>query len=296
MQSRATKILRKLPEPAAKVAKLMGIYPHYWFQAAKCRLGYMRYGDRYTHNILFVAGMPKSGTTWLENMLGCFPGYGPLLIPESQFPERIKGEEFDLPEDTFSRMKNMLVVSKMHLAWTPTNGRLLNEYKIPYVVQYRDFRDMYVSNYFYIRMTPWHFRHGDVVRMDISEFLDMCIEGHLPDYVKVVDAWRDNRNPEHSMMLRYEDLIADTFGCMQQVRSLFDLPATDEELAKIVEDNSFASLSKGRKQGQENAQSHFRKGVAGDWKNHFTDKHKDAIKAVAGDWLIKHGYEENLDW
>ena len=98
------------------------------------------------------------------------------------------------------------------------------------------------------------------------------------------------------MMLRYEDLIEDTFSCMQKVRDLYELPANDEELSEIVDKNSFESLSKGRKVGEQNNQSHFRKGIAGDWKNHLTTEHKDKMKEVAGEWLIRHGYESGYDW
>jgi hypothetical protein len=65
MFTSTTKYLRKLSPPLATAVKQAAIYSHYWMQAAKCRFGYMRYGNRYKHNILFIAGTPKSGTTWL---------------------------------------------------------------------------------------------------------------------------------------------------------------------------------------------------------------------------------------
>jgi hypothetical protein len=40
----------------------------------------------------------------------------------------------------------------------------------------------------------------------------------------------------------------------------------------------------------------FRKGRIGDWANHFTPRHKEAFKEVAGRLLIDLGYERDLDW
>ncbi len=40
----------------------------------------------------------------------------------------------------------------------------------------------------------------------------------------------------------------------------------------------------------------FRSGKTGEWKNHFTDEHKKIFKDVAGDLLIKLGYEKDNDW
>ena len=59
---------------------------------------------------------------------------------------------------------------------------------------------------------------------------------------------------------------------------------------------SFEKLSKGRTRGQEDPTSFFRKGIAGDWRNVFTEEDKVLFKKEAGDLLIKLGYEEDLDW
>jgi hypothetical protein len=54
-------------------------------------------------------------------------------------------------------------------------------------------------------------------------------------------------------------------------------------------------LAGGRKRGQE-ATSFFRKGIAGDWKNVFTEQDKRDFKTVAGDLLIEIGYEKDKNW
>ena len=43
-------------------------------QRRASRQGYRDFGDRYAHPILFVAGLPKSGTTWLGDVLSQHPG------------------------------------------------------------------------------------------------------------------------------------------------------------------------------------------------------------------------------
>jgi hypothetical protein len=40
----------------------------------------------------------------------------------------------------------------------------------------------------------------------------------------------------------------------------------------------------------------FRSGKTGGWREHFTDEHKQLFKDVAGDLLIKLGYEKNNNW
>jgi len=40
----------------------------------------------------------------------------------------------------------------------------------------------------------------------------------------------------------------------------------------------------------------FRGGRVGDWRNHFTDEHKTLFKSLAGDTLIRLGYETSHNW
>ena len=65
---------------------------------------------------------------------------------------------------------------------------------------------------------------------------------------------------------------------------------------RIVDQLSYARLAGGRDQGQENVNSHYRKGVHGDWKNHFTREHIAYFKAHYNDLLVQLGYEEDENW
>ncbi|WP_413167514.1 sulfotransferase domain-containing protein [Capilliphycus salinus ALCB114379] len=64
----------------------------------------------------------------------------------------------------------------------------------------------------------------------------------------------------------------------------------------IVYEHDFSRYARGRKPGEEDVKSHNRKGVAGDWKNHFQEEHKQFFKDKYGSLLVQLGYEENNDW
>ena len=59
---------------------------------------------------------------------------------------------------------------------------------------------------------------------------------------------------------------------------------------------SFQRLNRGRKKGNEDRGSHMRKGVAGDWRNHFDSEIKEAFKESYADLLIQLQYEDSYDW
>lgn len=67
-------------------------------------------------------------------------------------------------------------------------------------------------------------------------------------------------------------------------------------LKEILTKKSFRRLSGGRRRGQENVQSHYRKGIPGDWRNHLEAVHIRAFKSDHNDLLVKLGYETDDNW
>ena len=81
------------------------------------------------------------------------------------------------------------------------------------------------------------------------------------------------------------------------------LTLQEEEVSNI---STFLELGCSKKQIEDCANSvirnkpknasQFRKGIIGDWKNHFTEEHKRVCKELLGEFLIEEGYEKDLDW
>lgn len=69
-----------------------------------------------------------------------------------------------------------------------------------------------------------------------------------------------------------------------------------EKLLGTVYQNDFSKKSGGRNIGEEDMKSHYRKGVPGDWKNHFSKEHIQFFKDNYNHVLIKLGYESNSNW
>jgi len=69
-----------------------------------------------------------------------------------------------------------------------------------------------------------------------------------------------------------------------------------ERLLMYIYRMRFSNKSKGRLRGQEDVKNHYRKGVAGDWGNHFNQEHRRFFKDNYNDLLIKLGYEKSSNW
>ena len=127
---------------------------------------------------------------------------------------------------------------------------------------------------------------------DIMEFLGYLDEGEAEGIGASITMARMGMNRWNMKGRRY----------MPANLPMFPLPtkrydSIPRELVEaVIDDYSFKKLSGGRKPGQENRKSHYRKGKAGDWANHFTEEHRKYFKDRFGDLLIQLGYEENNDW
>jgi hypothetical protein len=96
--------------------------------------------------------------------------------------------------------------------------------------------------------------------------------------------------------VRYEDLLERPNEEVERLLGFLGVD-TDERLVEhCVSSASFEKLSRGRKRGQEDPSSFYRKGIAGDWKYLFDKRDRQIYKEEAGELLIRLGYEKNGDW
>ena len=93
------------------------------------------------------------------------------------------------------------------------------------------------------------------------------------------------------IVLRYEDLIANDVPLFAELFvEKLGLPVTAKEVERAVVSQRFDTMY-GRKPGEEDVMSHGRKGIAGDWKNHFTPALAEKFHGMFGELLVKAGYE-----
>jgi len=257
------------------------------------------YGNyNYEHPLLFVAGLPKSGTSWLENMLSEYPGYKKNMLPmATKFEQRNNGSHFlELEKEWLRQLEGSLTVLKLHNWGSENNVNVLKDLKIPYVVLFRDLRDVAVSHYFYVRNTWHHPEYDDYKDLDIEGGIKHFARTLLPAFTKWIYSWKQNADSELGLIIRYEDMKVDTFKVFSKVVDHYNLPSGEKTLKTIIKKYSFENQSGGRSRGEENQSSFYRKGVSGDWKNHFTDEITKLFKEKVGQLLIDVGYEEDFKW
>lgn len=226
---------------------------------------------------------PKCGGSWVRNMICDYRG-----------TSRYMGNRLIRPGD----------VIQVHRLYR-------RSYRMPIVVV-RDPRDLFVS--FYYHETRYerreqrleihrYFEHDPEapVEEDFARYLraKLVHRTHPPfSYTEFIQSWLYR---PRVCMVRYEDLLDDCDAEMLRIVRFLRLDLDLERLAAVVEDNDFETETRkrygeGRKAGEADPTKFQRKGISGDWKNHFNAESCELIQRFEG-WTLKVlGYESSRSW
>jgi hypothetical protein len=95
---------------------------------------------------------------------------------------------------------------------------------------------------------------------------------------------------------RYEDYLGSPHESLEKLFRFLGVDTGPDTIEDIVEAKRFEKMSGGRARGQELSGNFLRRGVAGDWREVFTERDKNIFKKHAGDLLVELGYENDPDW
>jgi hypothetical protein len=258
------------------------------------RVTYIRNRHHYPSNIIFMASFAKSGSTWLANMLADLPGFS-RYQPAGWTASFLDNPNHDIYPGLFEEVGRRLVVIKGHTQGTPENAARLHEEKRKYLLTVRDPRDQMISGYWYLRNHPRHPSHALAMKLDIDEFISHELDPHLAEIRRTewLRSWIENRDLSLSLLVRYEDLLESTVATLEQILAYLKFEVDEQTVERIVTSNSFTKSS-GRLPGAEDPTSFFRKGTAGEWKEIFTEAHKEQFSSQMEDLVTALGYEPTM--
>jgi len=234
---------------------------------------------------ILVNSIPKSGTTWVRTMLSALPGYTDYSskkangLDPSQLLDLQPGQVFH----GHMKMSDILMQN-------------IHDLDIATVYVFRDLRDSIVSDYFHKSVLNPN-RANEYFRQHDKETLFMA--DNLKKWCVASARYPDVRKwlAEPSIpTVTYEALKFDPHAEMSRVLREMGFNVSDEIVTSVVSMGAFETMSGGRDPGDEDLKSHRRKGIVGDWRNHFSQENIRSFKEKYGHLLIEYEYEKDNNW
>ena len=246
------------------------------------------------------------GTTWTQRIVSLIRNQGKddgtfimETIPwiESDFPAKIPIEDLDkMPSPRFF---------KSHNPYNMMAGGLPHTTPAKYIYIARNPKDVAVSFYYHMRM---------FINLEYSgtwdEFYQLYKTGNVlcGSWFDHVLEWWKHRDAENILFLKYEDMKKDHRGAVKKIAEFMGYNFEEEVIDTIVEKTTFQSM-KGNPATDANIiepklpepifkpgeQQFLRKGIVGDWKNHFTPEQNAEFDVIYAEKIKDSGLDFEID-
>ncbi len=252
--------------------------------------------------IVFGNAMPKSGSHILSQFLEGLSHITPLVYTDIH-PIRtltVEGRERSQAE----LLRDLRALKPGDIGWGYLRATRENLYALTRpghvtYFAYRDPRDAIVSHIFYAmdmhpghRLRPYYAGHLSTMDERIAATIAGIQEAgySFPDVRSDYERYLPWLEHEAVLGVRFEDLVHRRDETLDRMldfleRSGLEVPVDRLEAKRVLNETMAPSRS-----------PTFRTGTSGGWREHFSDDNKQLFKDVAGDLLLKLGYERSDDW
>jgi len=217
---------------------------------------------------LFIACMPKSGSTFLKNVLCQLTGY------EDRYFFYAHGQnEHDLYLPNVIKFSEKNTVTQQHSRASHANVQMMQAFNLRPVVLTRNLFDAMISLLDFYKngaaINTYHQR--DFEKMNDEQRMDLIIDYYAPWYFQFFASWREVEAQKRLpvLWLSYEEMIADKPLAIERVLKFYGLRVKREAIQQAI---VFVETD-GRK-------NRFNKGIAGRGQGSLNPEQKERIKAL----------------
>ncbi|XP_041648832.1 sulfotransferase 2B1-like [Cheilinus undulatus] len=242
---------------------------------------------------------PKSGTVWMQEILPLLLNGGDLTpiqtIPNWDRVPWLEEKRLELVIDKLASPRALVSHFPYHLMPPSFHS---SKAKVIYVM--RNPKDTLVSSYFFHQMAGFLPDPGM-----FDEFITTFLEGRVmfgkwTDHVK---SWRQTELGDRIMYITYEEMVQDLPAALRRMSDFLGRDLNEETIKKISEHCSFQSMKQNNMSNfslvpkvylDQDKSPFLRKGVVGDWRNHFNSEQEARFTSVIKKELEKESF--TLPW
>ncbi|XP_027141939.1 sulfotransferase family 2, cytosolic sulfotransferase 3 isoform X2 [Larimichthys crocea] len=248
---------------------------------------------------VFAVTYPKSGTIWMQEILPLLLNGGDLTpihtIPNWDRAPWLEETRLAVVVDQLPSPRALVSHLPYHLM---PPSFLASKAKVIYVM--RNPKDVVVSSYYFHQMAGFLPDPGT-----FEEFMEKFLEGRVlfgkwTDHVK---SWKHTELGDRIMYITYEEMVQDLPAALRRMSDFLGRNLSEEVIEKIAENCSFETMKTNTMSNfslipkvlmDDNKSPFLRKGVVGDWKNHFSSEQLTRFISVISKELENESF--SLPW
>ena len=227
---------------------------------------------------IFLVSYPKSGNTWLRFIIANLLYSNRIAVSFSNIgiliPDIYKYRDQDLLQLPTPR------ILKSHECFDTKYPKVI------YIV--RDPRDVAVSYYHYL-IKIQEIAEDYPINSWIKSFVKGTFIPQFGTWSQNVESWLfTNKNTQNLLLIRYEDLLNNSFKEVSKIAAFLSLNVSEEQIAKAIALSSADNMRRSEKQSGWQPNQNSRKDKAfvraaksGNWK---TDLSEYAVKEIECNW------------
>jgi LPS sulfotransferase NodH len=274
--------------------------------------------DLVERQLFFIGGPPRSGTTWLQQIMNAHPdvscmGEGlfqrhladPLDKMIQSWGQALTSKNTRLfghsggyplpPSDEADFLLRIAILRALGRQTGASTAQALGE-KTPenvflfprlqrlfprakFIAIFRDPRDVLSS--------AWHFFRAGTANPDDGEAKTSFLRAALPSINDGARVWLSfaRQNPQDTMQVSYEAMSVDAAGVTARLYEFIGVSTAPQIVAESVARTAFSTMTGGRPAGVTESGSFLRKGVVGDWRSTFTAEQGALVERELG-WMF----------
>ncbi|XP_047455735.1 amine sulfotransferase-like [Mugil cephalus] len=227
---------------------------------------------------VFVVTYPKSGTIWMQQILLLIEAKGDVKAISKQGSYSnaalVPWIELNGNREAFITAPSpRLRVTHLQYQFLPA---ALSQKKGKVIYVARNPKDVLVSYFHFHKLanmleTP----------KDFDDFFEKFLTGDVSAccWFEHIKTWYSHKDDMNMLFITYEEMIQDLPSVVERISVFLGKELTDEQLVNVVQHSIFSNMRKIPQASYEGAQGNLlnshqgrfmRKGIIGDWKNHFT--------------------------
>lgn len=219
---------------------------------------------------LFIACAPKSGSTFLKNVLVKLTQFKDLFCTYAALQNE---HELDLPQ--LAKFGRANTVTQQHCRATEANIHLMQAFCVKPIILVRNIFDTVISLLDFYKggfTFSTFFDRDDFDQLSNEERIDLLIEYAVPWYFQFVASWQRAEREERLSLgwLNYEEMIADKPGTIERLLTFYGIAAPRQAIQDIIS----ASEADPRN-------NRFNQGIAGRGQSGLTAAQRERITQLA---------------